>query len=191
MAPRQIARLGDPVLRRRAKPVSIEQEASTIAQLAEDMVETMREANGVGISAPQIHETKRVIAVEVRLGNRYGVTELMDLRVIVNPEVEAVSSRKAVSWEGCLSLPGLRGPVKRAQDVVVRGVDVNGVPFEEEFRNFAAVVVQHEIDHINGVLFIDRMEDLTLLSFEDEYHRHQLNSQAGRPSAPDTSDGEC
>lgn len=189
MALRQIARLGDPVLRHRAQPVTVEQEPAVVGQVVEDMVETMREANGVGISAPQIHETKRIIAVEVRPDNRYGVTDLVDLHVIINPEVEATSARKAISWEGCLSLPGLRGPVSRDQDVVVRGFDVNGIPFEQEFQNFAAVVVQHEIDHIDGVLFIDRMEDLALLSFEDEYHRHQLNRETGSQSAPNAGDG--
>lgn len=181
MAVRKIARLGNPVLRRPAEPVEIDQQASAIERIAEDMVETMREAHGVGISAPQIHEARRVIAVEIRLDNRYGVTDLVDLRVIVNPEIEIISPKTAVVWEGCLSLPGLRGPVKRAQHVIVRGVNVNGVPFEEEFVNFAATVVQHEIDHINGILFVDRMEDLTLLSFEDEYHRHQLDSKGRTP----------
>jgi len=190
VAPKPIARLGDPVLRNQAEPVNFEKEASAISQIAEDMVATMREANGVGISAPQIHETKRVVAVEVRPDNRYGVTDLVSLRVIANPEVEAISSRVAINWEGCLSLPGLRGPVKRNQDVVVRGIDVNGTSFEEEFRDFAAVVVQHEIDHIDGILFIDRMDDLTLLSFEDEYRRHQLNREPEPPTSPDEIDGE-
>lgn len=186
---RRIARLGDPVLRHRAESVKVDREASAIERIAEDMVETMRDANGVGISAPQICETKRVIAIEVRPDNRYGETDLVDLRVIVNPKVEALTSRTAITWEGCLSLPGLRGPVRRAQDVVVRGLNVNGVPFEEEFRNFAAVVVQHEIDHINGVLFIDRMKDLTLLSFEDEYRLHQLDREGEYFSPPRASDG--
>jgi peptide deformylase len=190
MTLRTIVRLGDPVLRLAAEPVKIEQESAVVEQIAEDMVETMRDANGVGISAPQIHETKRIIAIEVRPDNRYGITDLVALRVIVNPELDVISSRKAVHWEGCLSLPGLRGPVTRHQDVIVRGLDVNGDPFEEEFRDFAAVVVQHEIDHVDGVLFIDRMENLTLLSFEDEYERRQSELQGHAPSPLDPKSDE-
>jgi peptide deformylase len=169
---REVVRLGDPLLRR-AVPAGWQSELDLggLEELSIDLIATLREADGVGIAAPQIGSAARLIALEIRPGNRYGATQLLDSLVVSDPEIEIVGASTAVTWEGCLSLPGLRGPVRRSQEVVLRGSDPSGAPLERPLRGFPAVVAQHEVDHLDGVLFIDRMESLELLSFEDEFHR--------------------
>lgn len=190
MAIKEIARLGHPVLRQRAQPLSGQGfPPPDLPRLVADMTETMREAHGVGIAAPQIHELKRVIGLEIRPDNRYGVTDLVDLLIVVDPEIESLTSRTAVHWEGCLSIPGLRGPVMRSQDVVLRGIDPDDTPIERELHDFPAIVMQHELDHLNGTLFIDRMTDVGLLSFENEYHRFHEDEAALSRSAPRENPG--
>lgn len=180
---REIIRLGNPILR---EPVGRNWregfDDDAVATLAADMTDTMREANGVGIAAPQLGEAARLIALETREGNRYGVTELFGLTLVLDPEIEVVDSQTVVSWEGCLSLPALRGPVVRSQEIVLRGTNLEGAPLERRLSGFAAIVAQHEVDHIEGVLFIDRMANLELLSFESEferYHRPDSEPPAG------------
>lgn len=182
MPVKEVALLGNPILRN-----SVDDEwlsrfgAAALEQTGADLRDTMRAAGGVGIAAPQIGVSGRVIALEIRPDNRYGATELMDLLLVRDPEIEVTGKETCETWEGCLSIPTLRGPVTRHQDVVLRGYEIGGSPIERELSGFAAVVAQHEVDHLDGVLFLDRMKNLELLSFEDEYLRR--HRQDFRPDA--------
>lgn len=185
MAVRDISLLGDPVLRTRVDPDwQSGLSGKALERLAVDMTDTMRAANGVGIAAPQLGESARLIAIEVRPENRYGVTDLVELMLVQDPEVEPVGTEAVETWEGCLSLPMLRGPVTRSQSIVLRGRELDGTPIEMPISGFPAVVAQHETDHVNGVLFIDRMESLELLSLEAEFRRFHQPPEPS-PSLPE------
>lgn len=150
---REIITVGDPRLRKRARPVrAITPE---IRQLAEDMVETMYEADGVGLSAPQIGELTRIIVIE--LPEDEDVWGSGKLFMVINPEIMRESREVETGIEGCLSVPGYVGEVERATEVLVRGIDINGKRFRLRPRDYLARVFQHEIDHLNGVLYIDRL----------------------------------
>ena len=153
MALREIITVGDSRLRKRARPV----QAMTpeIRQLAEDMVETMVEADGVGLAAPQIGELTRIIVIE--LPEDEEVWESGKLFVVINPEIMRESREVETGIEGCLSVPGYVGEVERATEVLVRGLDINGKRFRLRPRDYLARVFQHEIDHLNGVLYIDKL----------------------------------
>lgn len=153
MALREIITVGDPRLRERSRPVqSITAEAQ---ELIEDMVETMHEADGIGLAAVQVGELDRIIVIELPEDEEvWGSGELF---VVVNPEIVKESRDTEVGIEGCLSVPGYVGEVERASEVVVRGLDENGKRFRLRPRGFLARVFQHEIDHVNGVLYIDRL----------------------------------
>jgi peptide deformylase len=153
MALREIITVGDPRLRKRARPV----QAITpeIRQLAGDMVETMYEANGVGLAGPQIGELTRIIVIE--LPEDEDVWGSGKLFMVINPEIMRESREVETGIEGCLSVPGYVGEVERATEVLVRGIDINGKRFRLRPRDYLARVFQHEIDHLNGVLYIDRL----------------------------------
>ena len=174
MPVRKIIKLGHPTLRQRAK--SLQKRDLTKARfknLLSDMVDTLRDYGGVGLAAPQIDESLRVIIIEIRETNlRYGVQKLFPLTVFVNPEIELIDSQSAGFWEGCLSIPGMRGYVERPQNISVSFIDELGEFGTLELHGFPATVLQHELDHLNGVLYVDRMKDLRSLSFEDEWTRH-------------------
>ncbi len=171
MALLKIARMGHPVLRRRAAPVDDPTEEG-VRRLVGHMVETMEDAQGIGLAAPQVHVGRRVIVFRVpddRLETDEppgppGVTAL------VNPEFEPVGDEVALGIEGCLSIPDLRGIVPRFRSIVYRGVTPAGERIECEATGLHARVVQHEVDHLDGILFLDRMADLTSLTFESELH---------------------
>jgi len=166
---REIIRMGHPVLRRVARPLtSLELESAHIGCLVEDMVDTLHQAGGVGLAAPQVNESVRLAIIEIPGGaSRYGEIPPMPLTVFVNPEVEVLGPETAGFWEGCLSVPGLRGFVERPQWIGVRALNLQGEPFELELRGFFATVFQHEFDHLDGKLYVDRLKDTTLLVFED------------------------
>ncbi|MCJ7550686.1 MAG: peptide deformylase [Anaerolineae bacterium] len=153
MALREIITVGDSRLRERARPV----QAITpeIRHLAEDMVETMGEAEGVGLAAPQIGELTRIIVIE--LPEDEDVWGSGKLFVVINPEIVRESREVETGIEGCLSVPGYIGEVERATEVLVRGMDINGKRFRLRPRDYLARVFQHEIDHLDGVLYIDRL----------------------------------
>jgi len=153
MALREIITVGDPRLRDRARPV----QAITpeIRQLTEDMIETMYEADGVGLAAPQIGELTRIIVIE--LPENEDVWGSGRLFAVINPEIVRESREVETGIEGCLSVPGYVGEVERATEVLVRGIDINGKRFRLRPRDYLARVFQHEIDHLNGVLYIDRL----------------------------------
>lgn len=163
-----IIRLGDPVLREPAAPVGPAELASAeLQQLIDDLFETMHEAGGVGLAAPQVGIGKQLFV--------YGVEgdgeEVVPPRVVVNPLLTPEAGEPIHDWEGCLSIPGLRGLVPRHPAVRVQGLDRHGESLDYVAAGFEARIVQHEHDHLNGVVFLDRMRDLRSLCFEEEWHR--------------------
>ncbi len=168
MAILKIARMGHPVLRRRADPVG-DPTAPEIRRLAGDMLETMRDAPGTGLAAPQVHVPLRVVVFEVAAprAEREGAAAV-PLTVMVNPEIEPLDDAKALGWEGCLSVPGLAGMVPRFERIRYRFQTLDGETVERSAEGFHARVVQHECDHLDGILYPQRMTDLSLLVFAEE-----------------------
>ena len=169
MAVREIIRMGHPTLRQVAQPVSLEElRSEAMSLLLNDMIDTLHHAGGIGLAAPQIDVSLRLAVVEIPGGNsRYGEIPPMPLTTFVNPQIQVLDPATAGYWEGCLSVPGLRGFVERPQHVLVRALDLQGEPFELELRGFLATVFQHEFDHLDGRLYVDRLADTSLLVFED------------------------
>ena len=170
-----IVRMGDPVLRTPAEPVSPARlSAPDFQRFLDDMVDTMRDADGVGLAAPQVAEGLQVFVYEVagEEGAESADAEAIPLRIVINPMVEPESGELVYDWEGCLSIPDLRGLVPRYPAVRVRGLDRQGRPLDYSASGFEARIVQHEFDHLNGVLFLDRMRDLKSLAFYDEWEAH-------------------
>ncbi len=179
MALLKIARMGHPVLRSTAGPVD-DPTAPWVRRFVEDMVETMEDAGGTGIAAPQVHQSHRVVVFRVpeeRLSDMPGDVA-QDLTVLINPVVETIGRERALGWEGCLSVPGLRGVVPRHLRVRYRGTGLDGEAIEREVEGFHARVVQHECDHLDGILYPQRMTDHRLLVFLDELQRHPIDLAA-------------
>jgi peptide deformylase len=180
MAIRKIAQMGEPVLRRVTRELSLEELASPAIQtLIDDMIETMHDADGAGIAAPQVYEPLRLCVMELQGNPRYPNLPRLPLTVLVNPVVEPrvpnpsspADSDSVFMYEGCLSVTGVRGRVKRPRKVHVRALDRIGEPFEMDLEGPLACVVQHETDHLHGVLFVDRADPRSL-TFLREYDRH-------------------
>ncbi|HXE97281.1 MAG TPA: peptide deformylase [Dongiaceae bacterium] len=167
---RQIAQLGQPVLRGVAGLVADAADPAVQA-LIDDMLVTMVDANGVGIAAPQVFEPLSLFIVASRPNPRYPDAPEMEPTVMINPEILLVSDEKEKGWEGCLSIPGLRGLVPRHARIGVRYLTREGELREVEYAGFLARVFQHEFDHVNGMLFIDRVESTRELMSEKEYLR--------------------
>jgi peptide deformylase len=173
MALLKIARMGHPVLVRPAEEVR-DVTARDIRRLIEDMIETMEDAQGVGLAAPQVHVGKRVIIFKAppgRAGDDDDPTATIPLSVLINPVIEPLDDEMVDGFEGCLSIPGLTGVVPRYARIRYRGYSPNGAPVERIASGFHARVVQHETDHLDGILYTMRMTDLRLLSFTDEIRR--------------------
>ncbi len=173
----EIAHLGHPKIRSGAERVSVEQLQSTaVQQFIDDMVETMRDANGVGIAAPQVQVSQQIIAIEVSAANpRYPNQAEVSLTVLINPNIIEKSTETENGWEGCLSVPDLRGLVPRWTQVTVQGMDRHGKVVLFEAKGFHARVVQHEVDHLNGLVFLDRLPDLQTLTHLREYEQFWKN----------------
>lgn len=172
----KIARMGHPVLRATAAPVA-DPGAPWVRRLVGDMLETMADAGGTGIAAPQVHAPHRIVVFQVageRVSDMPGDGE-QALTVLINPVVEAIGPEMALGWEGCLSVPGLRGVVPRYLRVRYRGVGLDGEPIEREAAGFHARVVQHECDHLDGILYPQRMTDHRLLVYLEELQRHPID----------------
>jgi peptide deformylase len=170
MAILKIARMGHPVLRRVADPVADPTDPE-IQRLILDMAETMEDAAGAGLAAPQVHASSRIILFIVpatRATHENEEDRPRGLSVLINPEIEPVGTEMIPGWEGCLSIPGIRGIVPRYSHIRYRGLDLHGDPVEREAKGFHARVVQHEMDHLDGILYLDRMPDLSLLTFNEE-----------------------
>jgi peptide deformylase len=170
---REIVEIGHPVLRERAREVAPEQLRSGEVQgLIDDMIETMRAANGAGLAANQVAETLRIAVAEVRPGNpRYPYKPPIPLTVIVNPLIEPLDAEMVQINEGCLSVPNLRGEVPRHVSVRLRYLDREGAEHEEVKRGLTAGTFQHELDHLDGTLFVDRVTDPRTLTTWDQFER--------------------
>ena len=170
--------MGHPLLRQRARRLDPgELGTAEIGALLDDMQDTLHDYGGIGLAAPQVGESVRLGIIEIPGGaSRYGELTPMPLTVFVNPEIEILDPAVAGYWEGCLSVPGLRGFVERPQHVRIRYLQIDGVAAELELKGFAATVFQHEFDHLDGTLFVDRLHDTELLVFEREYERYHLPS---------------
>jgi len=179
MALLKIARMGHPVLRARAAAID-DPKAPWVRQLVEDMIETMEDAGGTGIAAPQVHVLYRVVVFQVhgeRLTDLPGDSE-QELTALINPVIEPIGTERAYGWEGCLSVPGLRGVVPRHLRVRYRGIDLDGNPIDREVAGFHARVVQHECDHLDGILYPQRITDHRLLVFAEELQRYPIDVAA-------------
>lgn len=173
MAILPIAKLGEPVLRQVAAEVTAEELASEETQrLIDDMIETMRAANGLGLAAPQVFVGKRIAVIEPRPTPRYPAVPAHGLLVVVNPVFSQESPVMVDGWEGCLSIDNLRGLVPRHAAVTVEALDRHGQPFRLDAAGFFAVVLQHELDHLWGKLFIDRMTDMSTLCHQREFDHY-------------------
>ena len=172
MAIRKIAQIGHPVLRQRAREVSREELASPATQqFIDDLIETMRDANGAGLAAIQVYEPIRICAIEVRDNPRYPYKPRIPLTIVVNPVIEAVDDELVEINEGCLSVPNLRGNVMRHVNVRVRHLDRHGVEHDEIKRGLTAGTFQHECDHLDGTLFLDRVADPTTFTTWEQFER--------------------
>jgi peptide deformylase len=172
----KVARMGHPVLRKRARPISTPDLRDPMMQtLINDMIDTMYEYSGVGLAAPQIHEDLRLF---VALLDDDPESD-SDAVVIVNPEIVPLSEDKAEGWEGCLSIPDIRGRVPRFTDILVKALDRTGKKIELNLKGFPARVAQHETDHLDGILFFDRMTSMQSLTYLDEYSRYHTKGEDG------------
>ena len=174
---RKIAHIGHPVLRRPAEPVRREWLISDAGQrLIDDLIETMRDANGAGLAAPQIFEPLQICALEVDNNPRYPYKPKIPLTVLVNPVVELLSDETFENYEGCLSVPNLRGVVSRVAKVRVTGWDRHGQDVDMTCVGFAAGTMQHETDHLHARLFVDLVEDPRTLTTWDQFERHHRDA---------------
>ena len=165
----KVARMGHPVLRQKARTIEAKDLRTVpLQKLIDDMIETMLEYHGVGLAAPQVHEDIRVFVglLDEEPGPESEVVAL------INPEITPEGQDTNEGWEGCLSIPDIRGMVPRFTAIVVKALDRQGRPIELRLKNFPARVVQHETDHLDGILFFDRMTSMQSLTFLDEYSRY-------------------
>jgi peptide deformylase len=172
------SKLGNPILRQVAKEVPLsELKSPAIQKLIDDMIETMHEYDGVGLAAPQVHESKQIAVIEVHNSKRYPWAPNVPLLILVNPVFLSKSEETIEGWEGCLSVESFRGKVPRSKKVSVRFWDRNGKEQRLEAEGFPAVVIQHELDHLAGKVFLDRMRDLSTLAHLKEYERFWMKPQ--------------
>jgi peptide deformylase len=174
MSVREIVDVGHPVLRVRARDVDVDEVHSTrVQQLVDDLIDTMRAANGAGLAANQIDETLRVAVAEVRPGNpRYPYKPALPLTVMINPRFEPIGDATLAVNEGCLSVPNLRGVVERHFSIRVHYLDRHGEHRAEVFKGLSAGTFQHEVDHLDGVLFLDRVRDTRSLMTWKQFDLH-------------------
>lgn len=172
----KVARMGHPVLRAKTRPIERgDIKTAAIQKLIDDMLDTMAEYHGVGLAGPQVHEGLRLFVAVLDAGEDGEAGENGkhdEPYVIINPEISIVGSDIVEDWEGCLSIPDVRGRVPRAREINVRALDRHGERLQLSAHDFAARVIQHETDHLDGVLFFDRMRSLESLTFLDEYSRY-------------------
>ena len=176
----KVARMGHPVLRAKARPVEkSEIRAASMQKLIDDMLDTMREYHGVGLAAPQVHEGLRLFVALLDSGDEDddASREPPEPIAIINPEITVVDPVVVEDWEGCLSIPDIRGRVPRAREITVRALDRQGGRIELRAHGFPARVMLHETDHLDGVLFIDLMKSFESLTFLDEYSRFHRDDQ--------------
>jgi peptide deformylase len=170
----KVARMGHPVLRQPARPLDKSAFRDPLFQkLVDDMIDTMHEYHGVGLAAPQMHEELRLFVALLD----EEPDEKTDAVAVINPEIVPGGTTTQEGWEGCLSIPDIRGMVPRYTEVTVKALDRTGKPMELRLKNFAARVAQHETDHLDGVLFFDRMTSMQSLTYLDEYSRFHAKDE--------------
>jgi peptide deformylase len=176
MALLKIARMGNPVLRQPAAMVK-DPTAPWVSSLVEDMIETMEDASGTGLAAPQVHQPWRIVVFFVSGERLSGLPAdvAQELTVLINPRIEFLGEERAFGWEGCLSVPEMRGIVPRQLRIRYSATGLEGEPIEHEVEGFHARVVQHECDHLDGMLYPQRMIDLRHLFFNEELQRHPVD----------------
>lgn len=171
----KVARMGHPVLRGKARTVDkSELKSATVQQFIDSMIDTMFEYSGVGLAAPQVHEPLRIFVAMLDADGRGEG----DAVTFVNPEITTIGDQTVEGWEGCLSIPEIRGRVPRQQHIKITALDRNGKRFELELKDFPARVVQHETDHLDGVLFFDRMHSFESLTYLEEYSRYHTRRES-------------
>lgn len=181
MALRKIAQIGHPVLRQTARQLGREELASPeIQTFIDDLVDTMRDANGAGLAANQVYEPIAICAIEVQDNPRYPYKPNIPLTILVNPVVEPIGDETFDNYEGCLSVPNLRGLVPRALRARLRAMDRDGNDIDREIAGVTAGTYQHEIDHLNGTIFVDRVVDPTTLCTWTEFERHHREAFVAR-----------
>ncbi len=167
---RPICRMGNPILRKSAQKVAKDfLKSDDLGRLIEDLKDSMKHYGGIGIAAPQIGVDLQVAIIELKGFNRYGENLDLPLQLFINPELHPLSEETQGFWEGCLSVPGLRGYVERPSAIRVTYMDETGASKELEARGFLATVLQHELDHLHGVLYVDRIKDPRLLAYQEEF----------------------
>jgi peptide deformylase len=179
MTIRRVIRMGHPVLRQVARPLEPDEIGNEfISHLIKDMQDTLYDYGGIGLAAPQIGEPLRLAIIEIEEGpTRYGELESMPLTVFINPVITVVDPAVAGYWEGCLSVPGLRGFVERPQHIKIQYLSETGEVKGLELKGFPATVFQHEFDHLDGKLYIDRLTDTRLLAFDKEFEQFHLDGE--------------
>ncbi len=169
MAILKVSRMGHPVLRQRTRPVDKHEiRTDAFQRLIDDMIETMEEYSGVGLAAPQVHESLRVFVAVLDADGE------SDAQAIINPEITVLGSGLVEGWEGCLSIPDIRGRVPRSPHIRVSALNREGKRIEIEAHDFPARVIQHETDHLDGILFFDRMTQFDSLTYLEEYSRYHV-----------------
>jgi len=177
MAVLKVAKLGNPVLRQIAKQVDLKELADQQGELQDfidDMIDTMRVEDGVGLAAPQVNRSLQIAVLEYEDNERYPEESSIPVTVLINPVLSDYSEETDLGWESCLSLIDFRGLVRRSRSVTLNAYDREGNKIEKRATGFEAVVLQHEIDHLNGKVFLDRMEDLTKLAYQEEFEEFWL-----------------
>jgi peptide deformylase len=178
MAILKVARLGHPVLRQVAKPVPREEiRSADVQRLIDDMIETMREYDGAGLAANQVHTLRAIAVIEVLANPRYPDAPQIPLTVVINPVVAPVGDEMEDGWEGCLSVPDMRGVVPRYRAIRLECYDRDAQKVSLIAKDFFARVIQHESDHLNGIVYLDRMRGLSTLSHIAEWNKHWLGTR--------------
>ena len=179
----KVSRMGNPVLRTKVKPMpQAEIVSPAVQRLIDDMTQTMIEYHGIGLAAPQVHEGLRLFVAHVVTDHDEDPDEAAEgaepkVLAIINPEIAHVGRAVEENWEGCLSIPDIRGLVPRARDIRLRGFDRHGERVDLQASGFMARVIQHETDHLDGILFLDRMKSFASLSFIEEYARYHARRE--------------
>ena len=175
MAILKVARLGHPVLRQPARPVPPEQiHSAEIQRFIDDLIETMREYDGAGLAANQVHALRQIAVIEVQKNARYPDAPEVPLTVVINPVVTPLTEEREDGWEGCLSVPDMRGVVPRYTSVRLECLDRQGHRVDVVAKDFFARVIQHETDHLDGIVYVDRIVDMRTLSHIAEWNRYWL-----------------
>ena len=173
MSVHEILRLGNPLLREKARDLTMEEITSQETKtLVDDMLQTMDSVGGVGLAAPQIGISKRLAIISISASNkRYRDAPETPLMVIINPKISILNERKQGYWEGCLSVPGMRGFVERPREVKVDYLNLEGQEKNIRLKGFLATVFQHELDHLDGIIYVDHLKDMNKFCFMDEFYK--------------------